>query len=368
MSWFIAGNTVRIYGRQVKITDYADCRTQKIVGKTKEHTFALVKPNLISKLGEVLTEIQRRGFQICNMKMCKLTRKEALDLYEPYKGDPNLPFALEHLVTGAVVALELVGEDAVERWLTTLGPRDPIEARKSAPDSLRALYGGDSSVLNGFHASADAANAAREAQFFFPKDKSSKVPDSTVIAKNSTCCVIKPHAVLEGNLGHIISAINESHYNITALQMFYLSNANADEFLEVYKGVVSDYHAMLLSFMDGPCVAMEISGKSNEIDVHKEFRMFCGPSDSDIARQIRPYTLRARFGCDRYKNAVHCTDLPEDTVLELEYFFKILKDWFDFCLVKISQICTKTHFLYSFEIIQSCPLYRLNNCTLKKWG
>lgn len=260
------------------------------------------------------------------MKMCKLTRKETLDLYEPYKGDPNLPFALEHLVTGAVVALELVGEDAVERWLTTLGPRDPIEARKSAPDSLRALYGGDSSVLNGFHGSADATNAAREAQFFFPKDKSFKVPESTVIVKNSTCCVIKPHAVLEGNLGHIISAINESHYNITALQMFYLSNANADEFLEVYKGVVSDYHAMLLSFMDGPCVAMEISGKNDDMDVHKEFRMFCGPSDSDIARQIRPYTLRARFGCDRYKNAVHCTDLPEDTALELEYFFKILKD------------------------------------------
>ena len=26
------------------------------------------------------------------------------------------------------------------------------------------------------------------------------------------------------------------------------------------------------------------------------------------------------------KNAVHCTDLPEDGVLEVEYFFKILQN------------------------------------------
>lgn len=110
------------------------------------------------------------------------------------------------------------------------------------------------------------------------------------------------------------------------MQMFYLSNANADEFLEVYKGVVSDFHALLLSFLDGPLVAMEISGKNEEMNVHKEFREFSGPSDPDIARQIRPYTLRAKFGNDKYKNAIHCTDLPEDTIEELEYFFKILND------------------------------------------
>lgn len=60
----------------MRITDYLDCRTKQIIGRTKEHTFTLIKPNLIPKLGEVITEIQRRGFQICNMKMCNLTRKE----------------------------------------------------------------------------------------------------------------------------------------------------------------------------------------------------------------------------------------------------------------------------------------------------
>lgn len=33
----------------------------------------------------------------------------------------------------------------------------------------------------------------------------------------------------------------------------------------------------------------------------------------------------AKFGFDRVKNAVHCTDLPEDGVLEVKYFFESLQ-------------------------------------------
>lgn len=47
------------------------------------------------------------------------------------------------------------------------------------------------------------------------------------------------------------------------------------------------------------------------------FRAICGPHDPEIARTIRPGTIRAKFGIDRVKNAVHCTDLPEDGVLEV---------------------------------------------------
>ena len=46
------------------------------------------------------------------------------------------------------------------------------------------------------------------------------------------------------------------------------------------------------------------------------FREFVGPHDPEIGRHIRENTLRAKFGVDRVKNAVHCTDLPEDGILE----------------------------------------------------
>ena len=45
--------------------------------------------------------------------------------------------------------------------------------------------------------------------------------------------------------------------------------------------------------------------------------------DPEIAKSLRPNTIRAKFGHSKEINAVHCTDLPEDGQLEVEYFFSI---------------------------------------------
>lgn len=39
---------------------------------------------------------------------------------------------------------------------------------------------------------------------------------------------------------------------------------------------------------------------------------------------ISPDSSRARFGESVVKNAVHCTDLPEDGEMECRYFFETL--------------------------------------------
>lgn len=41
----------------------------------------------------------------------------------------------------------------------------------------------------------------------------------------------------------------------------------------------------------------------------------------DVAKQLRPNTVRAKFGVDKVKNAVHATDLPEDAILEVCIIF-----------------------------------------------
>jgi nucleoside-diphosphate kinase len=55
------------------------------------------------------------------------------------------------------------------------------------------------------------------------------------------------------------------------------------------------------------------------------FRQLCGPADPEVAAALRPGSLRARFGADKSRNAVHCTDLEEDGALEANYFFQILQ-------------------------------------------
>ena len=72
----------------------------------------------------------------------------------------------------------------------------------------------------------------------------------------------------------------------------------------------------------GPVLVLEIR-QENAV---KSFRDLVGPMDPEIAKNLRPNTLRARFGTDRTRNAIHCTDLPEDGTLECEYFFSIQQD------------------------------------------
>ncbi len=103
--------------------------------------------------------------------------------------------------------------------------------------------------------------------------------------------------------------------------MFYLSRPVIEEFYDVYKGVLPEYLPLIEHISNGPIVALEV----RQENVVTALRNLVGPHDPEIAKYIRPQTLRAQFGEDRVKNGVHCTDLPEDGVIECEYFFKILQ-------------------------------------------
>lgn len=48
--------------------------------------------------------------------------------------------------------------------------------------------------------------------------------------------------------------------------------------------------------------------------------------DPEIAKNLRPNTIRGKFGESRFVNAIHCTDLEEDGQLEVEYFFSIMQE------------------------------------------
>jgi nucleoside-diphosphate kinase len=52
---------------------------------------------------------------------------------------------------------------------------------------------------------------------------------------------------LEGIAGRIMQDIIENGFSITDIEVLHLDSANAQEFLEVYKGVVSEYHVRSIS-------------------------------------------------------------------------------------------------------------------------
>ena len=76
----------------------------------------------------------------------------------------------------------------------------------------------------------------------------------------------------------------------------------------------------------GNTLALEISQlDDNDASSPAEaLRQVCGPLDSVTAQAVRPHSLRARFGVSKIQNAVHCTDLEEDTEMEIGKTFSIL--------------------------------------------
>ena len=54
-----------------------------------------------------------------------------------------------------------------------------------------------------------------------------------------------------------------------------LFQANAEEFYEVYKGVVQEYPGMVDELTSGPCIALEIRAQ----DSVTAFREMVGPAD-----------------------------------------------------------------------------------------
>jgi len=310
------GALVNVHARQLKITDYADMFTKNKLETATAKTFAMVKPDAVKHIGKILERIQSEDFTINQMKKVNVSRSFAGKFYAEHEGKAFFEKLMGFVTSGPVVAMELVGVDCVKRWRRLIGPTNTQKAKEEAPESLRALFGTDA-TRNACHGSDSNESAQRELDLFF----GSSSPTVTASFRDCTLAVIKPHAVNDGLIGPIMTAIEQEGFYISSFKMFRLEKVNAEEFYMIYKGVVNEYSAMVDEVCNGACVAMEITKDEN---VPTTFREFVGPSDPEIARYLRSHTLRAKFGVDKIKNAIHCTDLPDDALLEVEYFFQIL--------------------------------------------
>ena len=108
-------------------------------------------------------------------------------------------------------------------------------------------------MRNAIHGSASEADYQREASLFFGKQFT-----PTAVFNNCTCCIIKPHVIQDGLAGQVIDAILQEGFEISSMQMFTLDKPTAEEFFEVYKGVLPEFVGMIEAMTLGPCIVMEI--------------------------------------------------------------------------------------------------------------
>jgi len=309
------GAVVTVLARQLKVIDYADEYTRNKLESQKGRTLALVKPDAYNHIGTILSSVQAAGFVIARLKMVRMNAQqaEAFCRLQPQEG--NGPEHVHHMQADVCVAMELVGDDAVPKWQAIVGPADPQRAQAEAPKCLRAHLATDA-VRNAVHGSADQSTALAEIDFFFGRGGGSW--PTTAVFNNCACLVVRPHAFHAA--GEVVSRVLAEGFEISAMGIWHMDRATAEEFLEVYKGVLPEYHDSCAQLCTGPSLVMEV----RQQDCVPALRNLVGPHDPEVAKHLRPATLRAKYGVDRVQNGVHCTDLTEDGLLEVEYFFKIM--------------------------------------------
>jgi len=304
------GNDINIYSRLHKLIEYGDDYTKNYFEEIRSNTFGLIKPDAYLNIGKIIDCIYQNGFSISKLKLCKMSVEDASIFYNNIQNQSSFQTMVNYISSDYVVGIDLVKKNAIKEWLTLLGPEDVEIAQKNDPNSLRAIFG-NSGIKNAVHGSLNSSDAKRESSLIFNKIRHQP------ILNNCSCVVIKPHAISEGNAGKIIDILLTEGFEISSMEMLYIDKVQAEEFFEIYKGVLPEYSQMIDSVVCGPIIGIE----DRQNDCVNKLRALVGPHDPDIAKALRPNTIRAKFGKDCVYNAIHCTDLEEDAIFECDYLF-----------------------------------------------
>lgn len=314
------GATVVIMGRQLKIVDYQDPYTKQALLSRKERGFVLIRPEAYKNTGEIFGALAQVDLVVAQTKTVILSQAEALKLYDSHRSSPNFNNLVSSVVNKISVAVEVIGGHCIPQLVALVGDDNPERARATTPNTLRAYFGIDSD-RNGVYYSRSDEIAMNNLGLIFGVPR-----QSTATLTNCTVGVVLPHAISNGHLPEILSLLlNCKAFYVTALELFQMEKQNAAEFYEVYQTVIPEFPTMVDELCNGPCVAVELIGAGHEKDVVSIFRDFVGPVDPVVAKKLRPESIRAKFGINKVRNGIHCTDLPEDGELESEYFFRLLQ-------------------------------------------
>ena len=134
-----------------------------------ERTLILVKPDGVRRglVGEVISRIESKGYQITDLKLMNPTRALLEEHYAEHKGKPFFDPLVVFMLSGPIVAMVAEGQRVIEGFRSLAGVTDPTVA---APGTIRgdlARDQGTKVVQNLVHGSDSPESANREIAIFF---------------------------------------------------------------------------------------------------------------------------------------------------------------------------------------------------------
>ena len=172
------GAVVTVTARQLKIIEYGDVATRKRFEVDRQRTFAMIKPDAYVHIGKIIDAVYQNGFKIAKLKMSKFTPATAEVFYGEHRDKPFFPNLRQFITSDVVVGMELVAENAIDKWRTLIGPTNTLVAKEQAPESLRAYFGTDG-TKNAVHGSDAPSSVKREVGFWFEGDAKARPMKTT---------------------------------------------------------------------------------------------------------------------------------------------------------------------------------------------
>ncbi|XP_069444991.1 thioredoxin domain-containing protein 3 [Ovis canadensis] len=276
---------------------------KKIRGVKFEKILALLRPALFNERTEdVLNKIQDEGFKILLQRQIVLSEEEAKTLCKEYENKDYFGNVIESMTSGPSLALVLVRENGLAYWKQLIGPSSVEEAKEYIPESLCAQFAIEGLPINQLYGSDSLEAAEREIQYFFP-------PQHTV-------ALIKPHVTQEQR-EDIMKVIKDTGFDITQMKEILLTEEEAEKIYFKIKRKAF-YKDVLGVLAEGTSLVMILT-KWNAVS---DWRRLMGPTDPEEARLLSPDSIRAQFGENILKNAVHGPSDMEEAMKTISSMFE----------------------------------------------
>ena len=134
-----------------------------------ERSLILVKPDGVERglTGEVLARIERKGYQLVELKKLLATEEILQEHYAEHQGKPFFQPLVDFMLSGPVVAAIFEGDRVVEGIRSIMGPSEPTLAPAGTIRGDLGRSWGAGVQKNLVHGSDSAESAEREIAIWF---------------------------------------------------------------------------------------------------------------------------------------------------------------------------------------------------------
>ncbi len=130
-----------------------------------ERTLTIIKPDAAgaSHIGEIITELERAGFNILAIRKLHLSRAQAEEFYAVHSERPFFESLVTFMTEGEIVPIALERENGIAALRELMGPTNASEA---PAETIRGKFG-TNIERNAIHGSDAPETAAVELAYFF---------------------------------------------------------------------------------------------------------------------------------------------------------------------------------------------------------